>query len=80
MSHWYTHDRLASQHRADLDREADRDVLARSVRGGSGSRGWIHRVRLTLATIRRRRLEAELRVARRQVDTLERALQTIRAD
>jgi hypothetical protein len=80
MSHWYTQDRLASERRADLDREADRVTLLRSVRGGRGSRGWIHRVQLALATIRRRRLEAELRVARRQVETIERTLQTLRAD
>ena len=80
MSHWYTQDRLAAERRADLDREADQIALARSVHGGSGSRGWIHRVQLALATIRRRRLEAELRVARRQVETLERTLQAIRAD
>ena len=80
MSHWYTQDRLASERRDDLDREADRVTLLRSVREGSGSRSWIQRVQLALSTIRRRRLEAELRVARRQVEAIERTLQTLRAD
>ena len=80
MSHWYTQDRLASERRADLDREADQIMLARGVRGGSGSRSWIHRVQLALATIRRRRLEAELRVAQRQIETIERTLRTLRAE
>ena len=35
MSHWYTQGRIGAEHRADLDREADREALleeARAVR------------------------------------------------
>lgn len=34
MSHWYVQGRLGQEHRADLDREADRAALSKAVREG----------------------------------------------
>lgn len=34
MSHWYLEGRLAQEHRADLDREADRAAMTEQVRAG----------------------------------------------
>jgi hypothetical protein len=80
MSHWYTHDRLASERRADLDREADRVALMRRARRDEGSPSWRRRIGRALVAARRRRLELELRFARRHVAVLERALQTLGTD
>jgi hypothetical protein len=80
MSHWYIQDRLASERRADLDREADRDALMRSARGGKGSPTLTRRILLELMSFRRRGLEIQLKLARRQVEMLERALQTTGTD
>jgi hypothetical protein len=35
MSHWYVQDRLGHEHRADLDREAERASLSKAVRAGA---------------------------------------------
>jgi hypothetical protein len=37
MSHWYVQGRLGQEHRADLDREADRASLSKAVRVGTGA-------------------------------------------
>lgn len=39
MSHWYVQDRLGHEHRADLDREAERASLSKAVRAGARTNG-----------------------------------------
>lgn len=44
MNHWYAVGELTRQHHADLDSEAARDGLARTVRsGGAGHPTWLAR-------------------------------------